>query len=115
LKWINARDLEQWSKVISARDALPAMVADLIRASAQDIASFRFPSGDKGQVRGFDGHLVAVGSPFVPDGVSIWEFGVNDGVGKANSDYQKRVKQVSPEERANIYFRFRNASDMGQS
>jgi hypothetical protein len=107
LKWISARDLEQWSKVISARDVLPAMVADLIRASAQDIASFRFLSDDKGQVRGFDGHLEAAGSPrFVPDGVSIWEFGVSEGVRKANSDYQKRVKQVSPEERANITFVF---------
>jgi hypothetical protein len=55
------------------------MVADLIRASAQDIASFRFLSDDKGQVRGFDGHLEAAGSPrFVPDGVSIWEFGVSE-------------------------------------
>jgi hypothetical protein len=107
LKWINALDLEQWSKVISARDALPAMVADLIRASAQDVTSFRFPSGDKGQVRGFDGHLAAVGSPpFVPDGVSIWEFGVSDGVGKANSDYQKRVDERAPNERANITFVF---------
>jgi len=81
------------------------MVADLIRASAQDIASFRFPSGDKGQVRGFDGHLVAVGSrPFVPDGVSIWEFG--KGVRKADNDYQKRVTELDPEERAKVTFVF---------
>jgi hypothetical protein len=108
LKWIRAGDLEQWSKAISARDDLPTMVADLIRASAQDVTSFRFPSGDKGQVRGFDGHLeTVVGSPpFVPHGVSIWEFGVSNGVGKANSDYQKRVNEVSPEERANITFVF---------
>jgi hypothetical protein len=107
LKWISAGDLEQWSKVISARDAFPAMVADLIRASAQDIASFRFPSGDKGQVRGFDGHLVADGSPpFVPDGVSIWEFGISDGVGKANADYQKRVNEMAPNERVDIAFVF---------
>jgi hypothetical protein len=104
LKWISARDLEQWSKVISARDALPAMVADLIRASAQDIASFRFPSWDKGQVRGFDGHLEAMGSPpFVPDGMSIWEFSVRS---KADEEYDKHVKQISTTERANITFVF---------
>ena len=107
MKWISARDLEQWSKVISARDALPAMVADLIRASAQDIASFRFPSGDKGQVRGFDGHLNAAGSPpFVPDGASIWEFSVSEGFGKAEKDYKKRVNELDPKERANITFVF---------
>ncbi|MGB6176849.1 MAG: hypothetical protein WBF43_11070, partial [Methylocella sp.] len=107
MKWISARDLEQWSKVISARDAFPAMVADLIRASAQDITSFRFPSGDKGQVRGFDGHLVAVGSSsFVPDGVSIWEFSVSEGVRKADNDYQKRITELDPEERINVTFVF---------
>jgi len=29
------------------------MVADLIRASAKDITSIRFPNGDKGQVAAF--------------------------------------------------------------
>jgi hypothetical protein len=54
------------------------MVADLIRASAGDISNIRFPNGDKGQVRGFDGVLEAAGvTPYVPDGSSIWEFGVN--------------------------------------
>jgi hypothetical protein len=72
------------------------MIADLVRASASDISSFRFPSGDKGQVRGFDGRLIAVGAPFVPDGASIWEFGVGEGVKKAEGDYTKRVGELPP-------------------
>ena len=68
------------------------MIADLIRASARNISNIRFPNGDKGQVRGFDGILEAVGvQPYVPDGLSIWEFGVNaSAASKAESDFNKR-------------------------
>ena len=74
--------LQQWADTLAARSAFPGLVADLIRASAKDIANIRFPSGDKGQSRGFDGVLEANGvAPYVPDGASIWEFGVSVGAG----------------------------------
>jgi hypothetical protein len=63
MKWITALDLEQWANTLGARDAFPSLVGDLIRASAKDIDGYRFPSGDKGQVRGFDGSLVASAAP----------------------------------------------------
>jgi hypothetical protein len=107
VKWIRALDLQRWSEAIQARTSLPEMVADLIRASSQDIGSFRFPSGDKGQVRGFDGRLESRGAPpFVPEGRSIWEFGVSDGVAKAEKDYRKRTKEVPEEERKKTVFVF---------
>lgn len=107
MKWISATDLEGWSRSISARAELPALIADLIRASAKEMSSFRFPSGDKGQVRGFDGHLEAEGvGPYVPDGRSIWEFGVGDGVAKAEEDYRKRVSELGAEDRAKTTFVF---------
>src|SRR5688572_15865165 len=96
MRWISATDLENWAKNLGARDDLPKIVSDLIRASAPDIASIRFPSGDKGQVRGFDGHLVSeVAALNVPLGRSLWEFGTNvDYQGKAKGDFDKRTEQL---------------------
>lgn len=96
MRWISALNLQQWADTLSARTVFPGMIADLIRASADNIASIRFPNGDKGQVRGFDGTLEAIGvPPYIPDGLSIWEFGVSDGATtKANSDYKKRTAEV---------------------
>jgi hypothetical protein len=107
-KWIKASDLERWAETNNARAMFPAMVGDLIRATAATIESFRFPSGDKGQVRGFDGHLNASGmAPYVPDGESIWEFGVSrDYASKFSKDFDKRVNEVKSADRANITFVF---------
>lgn len=108
MKWITASNLAQWAETIPARTVFPGLVADLIRASASEISGIRFPSGDKGQVRGFDGVLEAVGvPPYVPDGNSIWEFGVTaNAAGKADSDYIQRTKEVSAAVRANTTFVF---------
>src|SRR5205814_5407234 len=86
----------------------PALVGDLIRASAPSITSIRFPSGDKGQVRGFDGHLQAEDvPPFVPRGESIWEFGVGKkDEAKADDDFGKRVRELAAADRAKITFVF---------
>lgn len=108
MKWITAVDLQHWADTIQSRAVFPAMIADLIRASVPDISSIRFPSGDKGQVRGFDGNLaVDHGSSYVPEGKSIWEFGVSSGgAAKATSDYDKRTKEVAPEIRSQTSFVF---------
>jgi hypothetical protein len=108
MKWITALKLDQWADTIGARTSFPAMIGDLIRASAQDIDAFRFPSGDKGQVRGFDGALVASPvPPFVPGGSSVWEFGVTaKPAEKAEKDYAKRVAELAPSERSNMTFVF---------
>lgn len=102
MKWITALNLQQWMERIPARTVFPAMVADLIRATADSISNIRFPSGDKGQVRGFDGFLIAKGVlPYVPDGRSIWEFGLEgSGPSKANDDYKSRTNSVSAADRA---------------
>jgi hypothetical protein len=96
MKWVSALDLQQWSATLEAREAFPGLIGDLIRASALEITSFRFPKGDKAQVRGFDGWLEAKGATtFVPDGLSIWEFGVHGSdAAKALADFKKRTSQV---------------------
>jgi len=108
LRWITALNLQTWAETLGARNVFPAMVADLIRASAQAISTIRFPNGDKGQVRGFDGVLEAAGvPPYVPDGASIWEFGVSaDAATKANSDFEKRTKEVDEGKRKETTFVF---------
>lgn len=108
MKWITALDLDQWADSLSARVDFPGMVGDLIRASAANISDFRFPNGDKGQVRGFDGVLDAESNyALVPDGESVWEFGVTEGgATKANDDYTKRTKKLNEEVRKRTTFVF---------
>ena len=108
MKWISAHNLEEWANSLAARTTFPGLIADLITASAPKITEFRFPNREKGQVRGFDGVLEATSvPPFVPDGASIWEFGVTcDVVKKANGDFEKRTKDVDAAVRANTTFVF---------
>jgi hypothetical protein len=93
MKWINARQLEDWADSTDARIALSELVSALVRASEPDPQSFRFPNGDSAQIPGYDGYLVAKGvAPFVPDGQSIWEFGTStDYQAKAEGDYTSRT------------------------
>lgn len=108
MRWINATQLEDWARTLAARDAFPGLIADLIRASSREVMTMRFPSGDKGQVRGFDGHLVSgTASLNIPAGKSIWEFGTNsDYKTKANSDFKKRTGEVSDVEQAETTYVF---------
>lgn len=108
MKWLTALQLQQWSERIPARTVFPELVGALVQASAPDPTAFRFPGGDKGQVRGFDGRLEAsVASTYVPEGKSIWEFGISpDACSKAESDILKRTPQVPAEERAQTTFVF---------
>ena len=70
--------------------------------------SIRFPSGDKGQVRGLDGVLVSVSEVEglnVPQGKSYWETSTEeDYKGKALRDFKKRTGEVSAAEQADITF-----------
>ena len=108
MKWITASRLEEWARLIGSRDDLSAIVGDLIRASCRDISSFRFPSGDKGQVRGFDGHLETSAGGFnVPEGVSYWEFGTDrDYKRKASEEFERVSKKVPEEVRKETSFVF---------
>lgn len=104
MKWITIDQLDVWASSLPARTDLPELVADLIRASAATISDIRFPSGGKGQVRGFDGWLDAVGvPPYVPDGKSVWEFGVSGATGtKLTADYDKRTTKVPAVDRKDL-------------
>jgi len=70
MNWVTALNLEQWAARIGARTQLSELVSRLVRATAKDIQSFRFPTGDSAQIPGYDGRLTAVGvPPYIPDGI----------------------------------------------
>lgn len=104
MQWIKALDLEMWAETVQAKGKMPGLVSDLIWATASKVRYLRFPNGDKGQVRGYDGELDAESSSsFIPDGKSVWEFGTSGaGKAKAESDYKKRTNEVAPADRANL-------------
>jgi transcriptional regulator with XRE-family HTH domain len=102
MRWISASQLEQWAPSNSAREALPKIVSDLILASSPDISAIRFASGDKGQVRGFDGVLDSAAQGLnVAEGRSYWEIGTDkDYKDKAKRDFEKRTREVSESQQA---------------
>lgn len=109
MKWITAFDLNHWAARTTARLTFPSLVADLIRASADDVSAFRFPNGEMGQIPGLDGDLDIDNAlpPYVPAGRSVWEFGTNaNAISKVDGDYNKRTGQYSPEKRAEMTFVF---------
>ncbi len=93
----DARDLERWASSRRAQEQLPILVRRLIHATTTTSSHIGFPAGDAVQQGGYDG-VVRIGEAhfIVPDGVSIWEFGVSGNPkGKADDDYEKRkAKQV---------------------
>ncbi|EFA8200555.1 TPA: hypothetical protein N2O40_004541 [Escherichia coli] len=100
MQWIDEKDLVTWAKRTDARALLVDMVADLIRATIPDANRyrFRFPGGDVGQVRGWDGDLETVEAVgFIPAGKSKWEFGAGAGAAKASKDYEKRTEKTASE------------------
>lgn len=96
MQWIDEKGLATWAERTDARALLADMVADLIRATISDASRFRFPGGDAGQLRGWDGDLeTAEAVGLVPAGKSKWEFGVGAGAAKASADYKKRTDSTT--------------------
>ena len=67
-----------------------------------------FPGYDNAQRHGWDGWIEAgAATPWVPEGKSGWEFGVDQRPGaKADRDFQARLNTISPAERAESAFVF---------
>ena len=102
MKWITTAHLDVWGKSRTSETALPGLVSDLVRATAPDITAIRFPTGEKGKVRGFDGVLdSSIEALNVPQGRSYWEFGTEARYQtKAYNDFEKRTGQVSDTDQA---------------
>lgn len=87
-----ATDLRAWAERREAQAALPQLVRRLILATATDLVSVSVRAGEGVGLPGWDGLVEAAEwSPFVPQGLSVWEMGVGDPGPKAQSDYSKRT------------------------
>lgn len=75
------------------RTGFPKLMKLLIDATCGDGASSRIPVGDDITDPGYDGIVDnSVKNSFVPDGLSVWEFGTEEDVKrKIEEDYKKRI------------------------
>jgi len=93
---IKANDIENWVNTceISSRSRLSVFLRTLIHSTSEKITQIDFPGNDDSQRPGWDGWIESnEATPWIPDGNSGWEFGVNKDIkAKADSDFDKSLK-----------------------
>ncbi|WP_101254325.1 hypothetical protein [Streptomyces barkulensis] len=89
----DATDLDRWADTRSAQADLPRLVRRLIRAENDQVQRVEMRGGEGVGLTGYDGFVEASrATPFVPEGLSIWEMGVGGDPGaKAQRDYRSRT------------------------
>ena len=102
---ITARQIADWADTSEARGELPRLIRKLIHTTGK-ITEASIPAGDSVTQPGFDGEVFSeTGNAWVPVDRSFWEMSCRNDVGtKANEDYDKRVSEVSPAERAELVY-----------
>lgn len=93
---IKANDIENWVNTceISSRSRLSVFLRTLIHSTSEKITQIDFPGNDDSQRPGWDGWVESnEATPWIPDGNSGWEFGVNKDIkAKADDDFDKSLK-----------------------
>ena len=112
----DAADIIQWSERIDARSELPRLIRRLISHENDRVVRLDMRSGEGVGVVGYDGVVQAnKGTPFVPEGLSVWEMGTGaDPRGKANKDYKKRTEdpgRIKQEETTFVFLTSRRWND----
>jgi transcriptional regulator with XRE-family HTH domain len=89
-------DLTGWADQRVAQSELPRVIRQLVLATVTRIGRISFPADEGIQMSGWDGYVEAPeGNAYVPDGISVWELGVNAQVkSKADADYAKRTNDA---------------------
>lgn len=106
---IRARQIQQWSEDnLDARQLLPVLLRRLVHSTGRDLSEVDFPGYDHAERKGPDGKTVSgAATPWVPEGVAFWEFGVSRNVGrKADGDYAARTRSIPLAERRKSTFVF---------
>lgn len=105
---VRAGDLVRWADTLDARARLSVLLRRLIHSTGTALRTVDFPGNDDSQRPGWDGWVETdVGNPWIPEGHSGWEFGVNKDVAKkADGDFEKSLRQHSESERQAIVFVF---------
>jgi hypothetical protein len=91
-----------------ARAELARLVRSLIVQTNDQVVLLEMRAGEGSQVAGYDGIVQATrGTPFVPEGRSVWELGTGgDPAAKASSDYRNRTKNPLGESQSEATFVF---------
>jgi len=94
MKLVTRNHLENWADTTFSKSTLPYLILRLIRATTPISTKANLPSGSATYIGGWDGIVnCEINTPYVPEGVSLWEFGTStDPKGKADDDYKKRVE-----------------------
>ena len=106
---IKANDIEGWVTAnIQARARLAVLLRTLVHSTGRGLSKVDFPGNDDSQRTGCDGYIEASeGTPWVPSGRSVWEFGTDEDVKrKADKDFHKSVRAISDDDRLEMVFVF---------
>jgi addiction module HigA family antidote len=106
---IKANEIEKWAtSEITARIRFSVFLRTLVQSTGVDLKKVDFPGNDDAQRPGWDGSIEASeGTPWIPEGLSGWEFGVDQAIkGKADGDFAKSVKATSKADRDQTTFIF---------
>lgn len=109
LSAIKAREIVDWAHDdITARRTLPVLLRKLAYSTGRQFTKLCFHGYDNAERKGWDGEVVSeASSPWVPKGISGWEFGCNrQPKVKAEKDYKARTKSVPKKERKDTVFIF---------
>ena len=103
-----ANDVEEWANTHDSRNLLSVLLRTLVNSTCSGLEHVDFPGHDDAQRPGWDGRVEAsVGNPWVPHGISGWEFGTNREVTKkANRDFRNRTAATDEAERKRTAFVF---------
>jgi addiction module HigA family antidote len=106
---IRANQIEEWvSHNIAARSRLSVLLRTLVHSTGRSLTKVDFPGNDDAERPSWDGIVEASeGTPWVPAGISGWEFGTNEEPrAKAEHDFDKSVKAISKKECSGTTFVF---------
>jgi len=106
---IKANDIEAWATHnIAARSRFAVLLRTLVHSTGSGLTEVDFPGNDDAERAGWDGTVnAAVGTSWVPEERSGWEFGTNeDPKAKAEKDYAKSILATNAVERAEMVFVF---------
>ncbi|MEV6983387.1 helix-turn-helix domain-containing protein [Sphaerisporangium sp. NPDC051017] len=95
---VDATQLAQWAASRDAQGRFPELVRRLL-AATPGVTQVLIRAGDGVALEGWDGLAESTGTTFLPAGRLRFEFGVDkDRKGKADREYQKRLKEAGPDE-----------------
>ncbi|MEN5435288.1 hypothetical protein ABE545_16760 [Sphingobacterium faecium] len=108
MKLITRDNLESWAKTTFSKATLPYLISRLVRATTPISTKADLPSGSATYIGGWDGIVnCEIETAYVPQGISLWEFGTTDDCkGKADDDYNKRKKKPDGYTPSNCTFIF---------